>query len=51
MLKMPPDIIINDYEFLDLYQLNRDFRIERNQFRNLLIKSPTDSKTGEHNKH
>ncbi|MTJ49258.1 Uma2 family endonuclease [Dolichospermum sp. UHCC 0259] len=49
VLKMQPNIIISDEQFFDFCQLNRNLRIERNQFGDLLIMSPTDSETGERN--
>ncbi|MFM6039193.1 MAG: Uma2 family endonuclease [Sphaerospermopsis kisseleviana] len=49
VLKMQPDIIMTDEQFFDFCQLNRDFRIERNQFGDLLIMSPTGSETDERN--
>ncbi|MEB3149383.1 MAG: Uma2 family endonuclease [Sphaerospermopsis sp.] len=49
VIKMQPDIIMTDDQFFDFCQLNRDFRIERNQFGDLLIMSPTGSETDERN--
>lgn len=49
VLKMQPDIIMTDDQLFDFCQLNRDFRIERNQFGDLLIMSPTGSETEEKN--
>ncbi|WP_353932240.1 Uma2 family endonuclease [Okeanomitos corallinicola TIOX110] len=49
VLKIPPSIIITDEQFFHICQLNRDLRIERNQFRDLLIMLPTDSETGQRN--
>jgi Uma2 family endonuclease len=49
VLKMQPDIIMTDDQFFDFCQLNRDFRIERNQLGDLLIMSPTGSETEEKN--
>ncbi|MBE9055103.1 MULTISPECIES: Uma2 family endonuclease [Sphaerospermopsis] len=49
VLKMQPDIIMTDDQFFDFCKLNRDFRIERNQFGDLLIMSPTGSETDERN--
>jgi Uma2 family endonuclease len=49
VLKMQPNIIISDEQFFEFCQLNRDLRIERNQFGDLLIMSPTDLETGERN--
>jgi Uma2 family endonuclease len=49
VLKMQPNIIMNDDQFFDFCQLNRDLRIERNHLGDLLIMSPTDSETGGRN--
>ena len=49
VLKMQPNIIISDEQFFEFCQLNRDLRIERNQFGDLLVMSPTDLETGERN--
>ncbi|TAE61178.1 MAG: Uma2 family endonuclease [Nostocales cyanobacterium] len=49
VLKMQPDVIMNDDQFFDFCQLNRNFRIERNQLGDLLIMSPTGSETEEKN--
>ena len=44
-------ISANDRQFFDFCQENRDLRIERNEFGNILIMPPVDSETvGEHNK-
>jgi Uma2 family endonuclease len=49
VLKMQPNIIMNDDQFFDFCQLNSNFRIERNQLGDLLIMSPTGSETEEKN--
>lgn len=49
VLQMQPNIIMTDDNFYDFCQLNRDFRIERNQTGDLLIMSPTGSETEERN--
>jgi Uma2 family endonuclease len=49
VLQMQPNIIMTDDNFYDFCQLNRDFRIERNQIGDLLIMSPTGSETEERN--
>lgn len=49
VLKMQPNIIMTDDQFFDFCQLNRNFRIERNQIGDLLIMSPTGSETDERN--
>jgi hypothetical protein len=38
VLKMQPNIIMNDDQFFDFCQLNRDLRIERNHLGDLLIR-------------
>lgn len=49
VLQMQPNIIMTDDQFFDFCQLNRNFRIERNQIGDLLIMSPTGSETEERN--
>jgi Uma2 family endonuclease len=49
VLQMQPDVMMTDDQFFDFCQLNRDFRIERNVFGDLLIMSPTGSETDERN--
>lgn len=49
VLKMQPEIIMNDDQFFDFCQLNRDLNIERDQLGDLLIMSPTGSETDERN--
>ena len=49
VLKMQPEIIMNDDQFFDFCQLNRDLNIERDQLGDLLILSPTGSETDERN--
>ncbi|WP_414753359.1 Uma2 family endonuclease [Anabaena sp. CCY 9910] len=49
VLKMQPNIIISDEQLFDFCQVNRDFRIERNQLGELLIMPPTGAETDERN--
>ncbi|MBE9220023.1 Uma2 family endonuclease [Dolichospermum flos-aquae] len=49
VLQMLPNMIMTDDQFFDFCQLNRHFRIERNQIGDLFIMSPTDSETEERN--
>ncbi|MBD2141946.1 Uma2 family endonuclease [Anabaena sp. FACHB-1250] len=49
VLQMLPNMIMTDDQFFDFCQLNRHFRIERNQIGDLFIMSPTDSETGQRN--
>lgn len=49
VLEMLPNMIMTDDQFFDFCQLNRHFRIERNQIGDLFIMSPTDSETGQRN--
>ncbi|MBD2569552.1 Uma2 family endonuclease [Anabaena lutea] len=49
VLKMQPNIVMTDDQFFDFCQLNRNFRIERNQIGDLIIMSPTGSETDERN--
>ena len=44
MLQMPSSM--TDDQFFEFCQLNRDLRIERNQFRDISIMSPAGSETG-----
>ncbi|MEC4817250.1 MAG: Uma2 family endonuclease [Scytonema sp. PMC 1069.18] len=45
-LRMPPDLQMTDEQFFEFCQVNRDLRIERNQFGDISIISPTGSSTG-----
>lgn len=49
VLQMLPNMVMTDDQFFDFCQLNRHFRIERNQIGDLFIMSPTDSETGQRN--
>ncbi|MFN9561429.1 MAG: Uma2 family endonuclease [Dolichospermum sp.] len=49
VLEILPNMIMTDDQFFDFCQLNRHFRIERNQIGDLFIMSPTDSETGQRN--
>ena len=49
VLQMLPNMIMTDDQFFDFCQLNRHFRIERNQIGDLFIMSPTGSETGQRN--
>jgi Uma2 family endonuclease len=49
LLQMLPNMIMTDDQFFDFCQLNRHFRIERNQIGDLFIMSPTGSETEERN--
>lgn len=49
VLQILPNMIMTDDQFFDFCQLNRHFRIERNQIGDLFIMSPTDSETGQRN--
>jgi len=46
ILHFPSSMQMTDEEFFDFCQLNRDLRIERNRFGNILIMPPVDSETG-----
>ncbi len=46
VLQMPPELQMTDEQFFEFCQINRDLRIERNQFGNISIMSPTGGKTG-----
>ena len=51
ILYFPSSMQMTDDQFFDFCQENRDLRIERNEFGNILIMPPVDSETvGEHNK-
>lgn len=49
VLQMLPNMVMTDDQFFDFCQLNRHFRIERNQIGDLFIMSPTGSETEERN--
>jgi Uma2 family endonuclease len=49
VLRLHPAIQMTDDQFYEFCQLNRDFRIERNAFGELVIMSPTGSETDERN--
>ncbi len=49
VLQLHPAIKMTDDQFYEFCQLNRDFRIERNAFGELVIMSPTGSETDERN--
>lgn len=49
VLQLHPAIQMTDDQFYELCQLNRDFRIERNAFGELVIMPPTGSETDERN--
>ncbi|MFM6280994.1 MAG: Uma2 family endonuclease, partial [Dolichospermum sp.] len=49
VLQMLPNMVMTDDQFFDFCQLNRHFRIERNQIGGLFIMSPTGSETEERN--
>lgn len=46
VLRMPPELQMTDDQFFEFCQINRDLRIERNQFGELTIMPPTGSETG-----
>jgi Uma2 family endonuclease len=45
-LRMPPDLQMTDEQFFEFCQVNRDLRIERDQFGEISIMPPTGSETG-----
>ncbi|MEH2141160.1 Uma2 family endonuclease [Nostoc sp.] len=49
VVQIPPSMQMTDEQFFDFCQVNRDLRIERNQFREISIMPPTGGKTGNHN--
>jgi Uma2 family endonuclease len=49
VLQMPTSIDWTDEQFFAFCQVNRDLRIERNQFGEISIMSPTGSETGSRN--
>ncbi|MFB2917709.1 MULTISPECIES: Uma2 family endonuclease [Aerosakkonema] len=46
VLRMPPALQMTDEQFFEFCQINRDLRIERNKFGELIIMPPTGSETG-----
>ncbi|MFE1746079.1 Uma2 family endonuclease [Coleofasciculus sp. H7-2] len=46
VLRMPPEFQMTDEQFFEFCQINRDLRIERNQFGEISIMPPTGSETG-----
>ncbi|MEH2034133.1 MAG: Uma2 family endonuclease [Nostoc sp.] len=49
VVQIPPSMQMTDEQFFDFCQVNRDLRIERNQFGEISIMSPTGSETGNRN--
>ena len=46
VLQMPPELQMTDEQFFEFCQINRNLRIERNEFGEISIMSPTGSETG-----
>ncbi|MEH2292685.1 Uma2 family endonuclease [Nostoc sp.] len=46
VLQIPSSMQMTDEQFFEFCQVNRDLRIERNKFGELVIMPPTDSETG-----
>ncbi len=46
LLQIPSSMQMTDEQFFEFCQVNRDLRIERNKFGELLIMPPTGSETG-----
>ncbi len=46
VLRMPPELQMTEKQFFEFCQINRDLRIERNQFGEISIMPPTGSETG-----
>ncbi|MCC5637834.1 Uma2 family endonuclease [Nostoc sp. CHAB 5844] len=46
VIQMPPSMQMTDEQFFEFCQINRDLRIEMNQFREISIMPPTGSETG-----
>lgn len=46
LIQMPPSMQMTDEQFFEFCQINRDLRIEMNQFREISIMPPTGSETG-----
>jgi Uma2 family endonuclease len=49
ILRMPHNLQMSDEQFFEFCQVNRDLRIERNQFGEIAIMSPTGGITGNRN--
>jgi len=49
ILKMPSDVKMNDEQFFNFCQINRDLRIERTKTGDVIIMPPTGSETGNRN--
>ncbi len=48
VLQLQPVVNLSDDQLLELCEVNRDLRIERNQYGELIIMPPTGSETGDH---
>jgi Uma2 family endonuclease len=46
VIQLPPSMQMTDEQFFDFCQVNRELRIEMNQFGEISIMSPTGSETG-----
>jgi len=46
VVRIPPSMQMTDDDFFELCQVNRDLRIERNKYGEILIMPPTGSETG-----
>ncbi|MCC5637835.1 Uma2 family endonuclease [Nostoc sp. CHAB 5844] len=46
MIQIPPSMQMTDEQFFEFCQVNRDLRIERDRFGEILIMPPTGSETG-----
>ena len=49
VLRMPPALVMDDDEFFDFCQINRDLRIERTADGEIIVMPPTGSETGGRN--
>lgn len=49
VVQIPPSMQMTDEQFFDFCQVNRELRIERNQFGEISIMPPTGSETGNRN--
>ncbi|MEH2248983.1 Uma2 family endonuclease [Nostoc sp.] len=49
VVQIPPSMQMTDEQFFDFCQVNRELRIERNQFGEISIMPPTGGKTGNRN--
>ncbi|MCC5637820.1 Uma2 family endonuclease [Nostoc sp. CHAB 5844] len=49
VVRIPPSMQMTDEQFFEFCQINRDLRIERNQFGEISIMPPTGSETGNRN--